>query len=319
MNTGAVRTFYVDERSSGMRLDTFLKEQLPHCSRREIAEWIRRGYVMSHSGGRVHKGMHLHQGACIHLCTPFRADAQEVLPDATVPLEILYEDHDLVAVYKPAGTPTHPLRLGQKGTIANALVHRYPEMRSVGISPKEAGLLHRLDTDTSGIVLAALNNRAFERLRYQQRVGGILKEYEALVYGVPDPYGEIRAPIVTRGRRSRQVRVAGRVSATYRYRRECLTRYRCIAYFKGCTLVQVSITTGARHQIRCHLASIGHPIVGDTLYGRLHAPGTQAIVCQRLMLHAVTVQLRHPTDGTTLTIRCPRPPEFQSLLLRLST
>jgi 23S rRNA pseudouridine1911/1915/1917 synthase len=313
------RVFSVDEHMHGVRLDRFLKGRLPGIPRRLLIDWIGRGLVTVREGP-ARKGMALQAGDRVEVVAPFSGDAMEVVtPDPDVPIEILFEDSDLVAVSKPAGIPTHPLRAGERGTVANALLCRYPEMHSIGFSWREPGILHRLDKDTSGVVLAARTQLSFENLRVQNREGTMLKKYVALVHGrLEQQGGEIDRPIVSRGRRSSRVRVAtGAGGGRVRGRRECRTHYRCIAHFEKYTLVRVSICRGARHQIRCHLAHIGHPIVGDPLYGGPFEPGLLRRASPRLMLHADSVHLRHPSTGTPLKIACPCPHDFDSTLAAL--
>lgn len=318
-NSPSKRVFSVDEHTHAMRLDRFLKERLPGIPRCQVIDWIGRGLVTVNEGP-ARKGRALEAGDRVEVFAPFLGDTMEVvIPDPDVPIEILYEDSELVAVSKPAGVPTHPLSAEERGTVANALVYRYPQMSSIGFSWREPGILHRLDTDTSGVLLAARTHLSFENLRVQNREGTMRKEYEALVHGrLERQEGEIDLPIVSRGRRSSRVRVAtGAEGGRVRSRRECRTHYRCIAYFEKHTLVRVSISRGARHQIRCHLAHIGHPIVGDVLYGGSFIPDLTSSAVPRLMLHAESVHLRHPSTGTPLRIVCPRPHEFDATIATL--
>jgi len=312
------KLFDIDEQSAGMRLDRFLHERIPGISRHELIEWIQAGKV-THNKKMARKGVIVKAGDRISLMLPCPVDTPFVVPDHDMPLEILFEDQHLVAVNKPPGIPTHPLRTGETGTVANALVHRYPEMQTVGFSTREPGLVHRLDRDTSGVLLAARQQSSFEALRLQFQQREIVKVYTALVHGHPDEEGEIDLPIGAGGRRNDKVVVVVEPRKRIRGLFQASTRYRCVRYFKGCSLIHVWISSATRHQIRAHMAFLGHPVLGDTLYGGADEIERKGMQVPRQMLHAAEIRFHHPVSGELMEIRCPLPQDFQSVLDRVSS
>jgi len=310
--------FYVDEEGAGMRLDRFVHERLSFVSRHEITDWIHQGRVILNSR-RAKKGILLKAGDQIAVDLQHPIDTPVVVPDPYVPLEILFEDHHLVTINKPPGVPTHPLRIGEKGTIANGLAYRYPEMQSVGFSAREPGLVHRLDRDTTGVLLAARSRSSFDTLRLQFQQHEVMKIYTALVHGHPGQEGGIGLPIGTEGRRSDKVKVVATPGKGIRGLCQAYTRYRSIQHLDTCSLVRVWISTGARHQIRAHMAFLGHPVLGDELYGSVAVCGGKGIRVPRQMLHAASLQFSHPGSGQPHEIHCPLPQDFQMVLEGLSS
>jgi 23S rRNA pseudouridine1911/1915/1917 synthase len=231
------------------------------------------------------------------------ARAAGIAPDATVAVGWLYVDDDLVAVDKPAGVPSHPLRAGERGTAANALVARFPECVAASPDAREGGLGHRLDNDTSGVLLAARSRAAWEALRAALRGPTCEKTYLAEVVGAPPDAGAETAPIGRAGRRGARVRVgAGRQPLAAR------TDWQVVERRGATTLVRARLHAGRAHQVRAHLAAAGFPIVGDAVYGAgadASRPGAGGVT---LRLHAHTLALRHPTTGAPLLIEAPPPP-----------
>ena len=218
---------------------------------------------------------------------PARDEDKRPLPDPDTPLVELYADDALVAVDKPAGLATHPLRAGERGTLANALVARHPECALVADDPREGGFAHRLDTETSGVLLAARTRAAWQSLRRAFGDGAVAKEYLALVAGDPPPSGTIEVPLVHAGRR---VRVAGDRDLD---RLAARTDFETLARGDGVALVRARSSSGRMHQIRVHLAHRGHPLVGDALYGGPPpAAGTRGH-----FLHAAAIDLPASVDG----------------------
>jgi 23S rRNA pseudouridine1911/1915/1917 synthase len=203
--------------------------------------------------------------------------------------------------------PTHPLRPGERGTLANALVARFPECARVSDDPREGGVTHRLDRDTSGLVLAARTRAAWLALRHAFAGGAVVKEYLALVAGDPRERGVVDAPLIHVGKRVRVAR--GRDLDAQR----ASTAYEVLARGPGVALVRATSSSGRMHQVRVHLLHAGHPIVGDALYdGPPAATGTHGH-----FLHASAVTFPHPLDGAPTTLRAPLPPDRAAALRTL--
>jgi 23S rRNA pseudouridine1911/1915/1917 synthase len=240
-------------------------------------------------------------------------------PEA-IPLDILYEDEDVVAINKPSGMVVHLGAGIRSGTLVNALLHHLQSLSQVG-GELRPGIVHRLDRNTSGVLLVAKNDVAHQALAAQFAGRTVEKQYLALVHGtVKAERGEIAAPIsrdrLRRARMTTRRRPGPGVRAA-------LSRYRVLRRFRGFTLLEVQILTGRTHQVRVHLASLGHPVVGDTLYG---APGnlptgpsaTQQPTLPRNFLHAARIGFRHPRTGSPVEVRAPAPQELDDFLSRLA-
>jgi 23S rRNA pseudouridine1911/1915/1917 synthase len=239
--------------------------------------------------------------------------AEALAPQADLPVRVLFEDAGVVVVDKPPGLPSVALRAASRDTVANFLAARYGAGRDPG--DLECGLVQRLDTETSGAMIAALNEAARLDLRRQLRDRSVEKVYLAVVRGDCAAPGSLAEPIGQPPRRKRRVAVRRQLPSAARSRaRPAETHYRPLERFGTATLLEVRIATGVRHQIRVHLASIGHPLLGDHLYGR---GGTNAIAVPRLLLHAWRVRFRHPTTRRWITVRAPLPPDFRLVASRL--
>lgn len=261
------RVIDATESASGERLDVFLARQVPELSRARAKAMIEQGAV-SVGGRRMTKSYRLRAGDRIELAElPDPVDFH-CAPDPALDLVVLVETDDFVIVDKPAGIPSHPLAAEERGTLTGALVARYPEMREVGYRKREPGILHRLDTGTSGVMLAARHQRAFGELRDELRAGRIEKRYLARCVGEVEAPRIVDAPIANDPRDRRRVRACSDPREIQRLgaqpaRTEILASTRS----PGGTLVEVRANHARRHQIRVHLAWIGHPLLGDILYG----------------------------------------------------
>ena len=269
----------VSKAETGIRLDHFLTARLPTLSRRELSELIALKTVFV-NGEPARKGRHLTQGDIVraHLHT-------RLSPNPKLDLAVLFTDETLVAIDKPAGMPSLVLRHSETMTVANFLAARFPETLSVGSAQREAGLVHRLDTDTSGVLLAARTSAAYTHLRTQFYQRRVYKEYRAVVEGHFQPTGACRFFLAPRGPRGRRMQVVQDSSA-----QEALATYVPLQSGADWTLVQIVIKTGVRHQIRAHLSALGHPIWGDRGYGSRVQKDT-------LHLHAHIIACGHP-DST---------------------
>ncbi|MGD8316262.1 MAG: RluA family pseudouridine synthase [Myxococcales bacterium] len=284
----------VEQADAGQRLDTTLARRVPGLSRGRARTLIESGAVRV-DGRLVPKACVLKEGQRVSVDELPPPRDFHACPDPDLPLEVLLETEDFVVVDKPAGVPSHPLREGERGTVAGALVARYPEMRDVGYRRREPGIVHRLDTHTSGVMLAARNADAFRSLEGDLRAGRIEKRYLARCVGAVLAPRIIDTPIAGDPRDRRKVRAcvdpreAKRLGAQ-RAQTEVLSS-RSAAHG---SLVEVRANRARRHQVRVHLASIGHPLLGDTLYGgpRLRSP-------DRHLLHAIALRIGNLTITTS--------------------
>ena len=286
------------------RLDRALA-RLFGVSRGRAMEWIAEDRVRV-DGRRAAKGAQVGPGARVSVRRP-PLDAPAPQPE--LPVRIVHADGQVVVADKPAGMPSHPLKPGETGTAANALVGRFPELASVGPAPREGGLVHRLDTDTSGLLLAARTDAAHALLRAQFAARTVEKGYLALVAGELHAGGEIDVPLAHDPHDARKVRAASDPEwAEAHEARPASTRFTPALRRAGFTLVDVEIATGVLHQIRAHLAFIGHPLAGDALYGGPELPGLS-----RHFLHAARLAFAHP-DGSRPRFDSPLPEDLASVL-----
>jgi 23S rRNA pseudouridine1911/1915/1917 synthase len=290
---------------SGERLDDFLRRVLVGYSRAQVRVLLAAGKVRV-DGQVMRTGRRLEVGA--RVTVDIEAASTPLLASPDLPLTVLFENSAVVVVDKPAGMPTLPLAPHERHTLANALVARYPELRDVGGSPLEAGLLHRLDNDTSGLLVAARTPEAYRAFAAQFKNGEVAKGYLALVHGAPPDAQVIDWPVGHDPRRPEAMRVVR--PGDPGDGRDARTEVRVLERVSGGALVQAVIRRGARHQIRVHLAASGCPIAGDRLYG---PPGVPRPV-ERHFLHAATVRLAHPVSGEPIELEAPLPEELQRWL-----
>jgi 23S rRNA pseudouridine1911/1915/1917 synthase len=294
-----VSEIIVEPASAGERLDRFLRRRFPELSRAALAELVLRQAVRV-NGRKASKGQLLRAGDRIEAKALDRSLRPGI--DPTLPLRVLHEDRWLVCVDKPAGVPSHALRSGERGSVVSALLVRYPEMADVGHRSLEPGLLHRLDTDTSGILLAARDADTFQRLRGAHVRGEIDKRYLALCAGQLEPQ-VARAHLLADRRRVRVEQVgSGRA-------RPIETEIVSVEPHGAFSLVSVRVAFAARHQVRAHLAALGHAIAGDALYGGVALAGLS-----RHFLHASDISLEHPATHQTLSVHSDLPPDLVQAL-----
>jgi 23S rRNA pseudouridine1911/1915/1917 synthase len=312
------RAFTVPDDSEGVRLDRFLVSVLGDQSRSQIQRLIKAGRVRV--GGREAKANQpVKTGQPIAVDIPEPAEPRP-RPEA-LPLRILYQDRDLAVVDKPAGMVVHPAAGHATGTLVNALLHHVDDLSGIG-GEKRPGIVHRLDRGTSGLLVVAKNDAAHEELSRQFRDREIEKEYVALVWGEVMAGRRIDAPI---GRdpvnRKKMAAAGGGASERKKVRRsrQAVTRIVSAEHFgRTLTLAHVAIQTGRTHQIRVHLSAIGHPIVGDPLYGGVHrrVPGDLRAVAhlERPFLHAARLAFTHPADRRRMEFESPLPDDLQRVL-----
>ena len=297
---------------AGMRLDQALAELLPHYSRSRLQQWIKAGQLRVDGTTRRPRdpvaGGEMVSGELM-LTAETTAAAQNI------PLTVLYEDAELLVINKPAGLVAHPAAGNRDGTLVNALLHHAPELAAL----PRAGLVHRLDKDTTGLLVVARSLRAHTALVEQLQARAIEREYLAVVTGVPVAGGTVNAPM---GRhpvdRQRMAVTAGGKPA--------VTHYRVLRRFRAHTLLQVKLETGRTHQIRVHMAHIRIPLLGDPVYGgRLRVPPGASAQCleilqqfRRQALHAGRLALTHPLTGERREWRAEPPADLAELIAALT-
>jgi len=301
-------TFTIEEAEAGQRMDRVLVRRFPTSIRAFCREAIAAGDVCLNHAPCL-KSAKVRTGDTVTVRQLAEACDNRVQPDTSVAVDVVFEDAEFVAVNKPARQPVHPLSWQERGTLMNGLVARYPEMAEVGDQPLMAGALHRIDTGTSGLVLAARTNAMFEFLRAQFTAQTIDKVYLALVEGyVTGPRTLTHKLAHHPSSRGKMMRACNRV--TPERRMLAVTDYRPLQRLGSYTLLEVTIRTGVTHQIRCQLALNKHPIVNDTLYGADVVRG-----CPRHFLHAHQAKILLP-DNTPLTLTAPPTPDFTEFLAR---
>lgn len=291
-----VRVFVCE--TQGERLDRFLADRCADLSRSRIKRLIADGEV-SVDGRERNAGFRLRPGQSVAISVPEPAPTS-MLPQR-IPLDVVHEDADLLVVDKPAGMPVHPGVGHPDSTLVNAVLGLNPDIGEVG-GVTRPGLVHRLDKDTSGLIIIAKTDRAHASLTGQLRDRTVNKGYLALVVGALSPVeAVIDAPIGRHPHDRKKMAIVedGRPSST---------RYKTISNYRGCTYADIRPKTGRTHQIRVHLASIGHPVVGDALYGR------EDPRVRRHFLHAAHLEFDHPATGERVSFRSPLPPELQALI-----
>ena len=291
---------------TGERLDRQLLRLFPWLDRTTVQELIANGHVVLNQRP-VKKGARLSSGDVLECRdVPEPADLR-LQPNPDLPLSVLYEDDSVLALDKPAGQPTHPLRFAETDTLANALVARYPALAGIGDDRLFPALLHRLDTQTSGLVLAAKTAAAYAHLRAQFRRFTVQKHYAALVHGCVDQPGALAAPLTHQTRspcKMAVVRNPDKLPPGDQF--AAATAWVPLQTGKEFSLLDVTIYTGVTHQIRCHLAAAGFPIAGDALYG-------STLAAPRHWLHASRLIATHPATGKSLDLACPLPPDWPSI------
>jgi 23S rRNA pseudouridine1911/1915/1917 synthase len=309
------RKIPVSPEHAGERLDRFLVAQMPEVSRARIQQLIAGGKVRV-NGQEAKPSLRLREQDQVELLgapapLPLKAFAEDI------PLDVVYEDGELAVINKPAGMVVHAGAgaRSQSGTLVNALLHRFGSLSGVG-GELRPGIVHRLDKDTSGLIVVAKNDLAHRRLAEQFSRRQVKKTYLALVHGWMKPDRGTITSAIARDRIRRT-----RMTTRARGGREAISHWRVLrriqSRFGKFSLLELEIDTGRTHQIRVHLASLGHPVVGDALYGaprELKDTGGSKLALARNFLHAAAIQFVHPGSGAPLRFSRPLPPELEDFL-----
>lgn len=294
----------VEEDLEGERLDAFLAETVADLSRTAVKELITNGQVLVDGKSRK-PSYRIKEGEEILITLPEARQVAIVPQD--LPLEIIYQDQDIAVVNKPKGMVVHPAHGNWDGTMVNALLYHIKDLSGINgeIRP---GIVHRLDKDTSGVMVVAKNDQAHRNLAEQIKEHTIKREYQALVHGmIKENLGSIEAPIG----RSRTDRKKMAVIADGKL---ALSRYRVLERFQNYTLVQVTLLTGRTHQIRVHFSYIKHPVVGDPVYG----PAKHHLGMESQALHACRLGFNHPRTGEYMEFTSELPEVFKQALQKLT-
>ena len=290
---------------AGVRLDAFLSAD-GALTRSQAARLIAEGRVRV-NGKPAAKSARLSGGETVTVDVPQLRET--ALPPQDIPLDVVYEDDDVIVVNKPTGLVVHPAPGHPDGTLVNALLHHCGDSLSGIGGEKRPGIVHRIDRDTSGLIIAAKNDAAHLALSAQLKDHSLSRTYECLVTGnMKQDSGTVDAPI---GRSSADRKKMAVVPTG----RRAVTHWEVVARYPGVTHLRCRLETGRTHQIRVHMAYIGHPILGDTVYGaKKPVPGLTG-----QCLHATGLRFVHPRTGEPVELRCPLPPEFTAMLQKLQS
>ena len=297
---GDIRKLVIPDEQGGLRLDQALSAMLPEFSRNRIQNWIRaRKIAVDDAWGTTR--MKVCGGESVRVEIEPDPNATPDAPEA-IPLDVVFEDPVLLVINKPAGLVVHPGSGNRHGTLLNALLHWVPQVAEL----PRAGIVHRLDKDTSGLLVVAKTLMSHTDLVRQLQARTVKREYLALVYGEVDHGGTVNAPLARdpHNRIKRTVHSMGK---------EAVTHYEVVERFPGVTLLRCKLETGRTHQIRVHMQHIGHPLVGESVYGASRR-NHHKIPFPRQALHAERLGLIHPVTQEFMQWECPLPPDFASLL-----
>lgn len=296
------KELFVTEDISGDRIDKFLSEQCEELSRSFLQKLLKAGEIFV-NGKPVKASYRVLDGDSILFEVPEATDP-EILPE-DIPLDIVYEDHDVILVNKPKGMVVHPAAGHYTHTLVNALMYHCREDLSGINGVLRPGIVHRIDMDTTGILIACKNDLAHNSIAAQLKEHSITRRYEAIVHGVlKDEEGTVDAPI------GRNPQDRKKMCINHQNGKQAVTHYRVLKRFHDFTHIECRLETGRTHQIRVHMASIGHPLLGDAVYGPSKCP----YKLQGQTLHAGVLGFVHPRSGEYMEFRAPRPEYFERLL-----
>ncbi|MCH8815391.1 MAG: RluA family pseudouridine synthase [Chloroflexi bacterium] len=300
-----MRTLELVADRSGERVDTFIARRQPELSRSRIRHLVNEGLVTI-DGKQVKPSVKVNNGALVTVNVPPPVEIE--LEPEEIPLNIIYQDENVIVVDKPAGLTVHPAPGHPRGTLVNALLAICPDLRGIG-GTLRPGIVHRLDKDTSGLIVVAKNDRASRALQTQLKEREVKKTYVALVRGVPEPAeGMIDAPIGRNPRNRKKMAVVANG-------RDSQTKYRVVEVLAEgeYALIEAQPITGRTHQIRVHMAAIKHPIVGDSTYGK------RSDLVDRQFLHASKLDFAMPVSQRRIEFESPLPIDLRQALLRLGS
>lgn len=302
-----MKKIIIKENDSGQRIDKFLAKEFFSYSRGEIIRQIKSGNVLVNK--KIVKPSYvLKEKDIIETVISEQGSENGIVANSYIKLNIIFQDKNIIVVDKPAGLQVHPDHNKKDNTLVNVLIAKFPEIKEVGDDPIRPGIVHRLDKDTSGIMIVARNQNTFEELKKKFKNREVEKQYRAIVYGKPEKEGVIDKPLARASNYKKQV-VAGRKTKTKI--RAAVTKYKALKSWGGYSFLEVMPKTGRMHQIRVHMASIGHPIVGDNIYKSKRIKKVAAV---RQMLHARSIKFE--LFGKNYRFSAGEPEDFRRFLTK---
>lgn len=305
MNENGLQRLTVSPEDAGVRIDKYLAEQLPDITRSYLQKLLKDGSVQM-NGKPVKASTKTAAGALIALTIP-EPEEPEILPE-DIPLDILYEDSDVILINKPKNMVVHPAAGHYTGTLVNALMYHCRSDLSGINGVLRPGIVHRIDKDTTGVLIVCKNDRAHNALAEQLKEHSITRKYRAIVCGnLKEDEGTVDAPL------GRHPQDRKRMAIVRSGGKRAVTHYRVLERFGNNTYIECQLETGRTHQIRVHMASLGHPLLGDEIYGRAKSP----FKLEGQTLHAMVLGFIHPTTGEYMEFEAPLPEYFEKLLEKL--
>ena len=305
MSENGLQRLTVSPEEAGVRIDKYLAEQLPDITRSYLQKLLKDGSVQM-NGKPVKASTKTAAGAVIELTIP-EPEEPEILPE-DIPLDILYEDSDVILINKPKDMVVHPAAGHYTGTLVNALMYHCKGDLSGINGVLRPGIVHRIDKDTTGVLIVCKNDKAHNALAEQLKEHSITRKYRAIVCGnLKEDEGTVDAPLGRHPQDRKKmaiVRTGGK---------RAVTHYRVLERFGNYTYIECQLETGRTHQIRVHMASLGHPLLGDEVYGRVKSP----FKLEGQTLHAMVLGFIHPTTGEYMEFEAPLPEYFEKLLGKL--
>lgn len=302
LKNGGIRMLSCQEE--GMRLDRYLAEQIPDLTRSYLQKLLKEN--LAEVNGKIVKANYkVKKGDQISLELP-EVQEPEAFPE-NIPLDILYEDEDVLLVNKPKGMVVHPAAGHLSGTLVNGVLYHCRGQLSGINGVLRPGIVHRIDRDTTGVLVVCKNDRAHQSLAAQLKEHSITRKYRAIVLGSLKEDGTVNAPI------GRHPVDRKKMAVNWKNGKEAVTHYHVLEELKGYTYIECQLETGRTHQIRVHMASIGHPLLGDSVYGPSRCPFSLEGQC----LHAMVLGFLHPSTGVYMEFESPLPEYFEKLLQKL--
>lgn len=302
LKNGGIRMLSCQEE--GMRLDRYLAEQIPDLTRSYLQKLLKEN--LAEVNGKIVKANYkVKKGDQISLELP-EVQKPEAFPE-NIPLDILYEDEDVLLVNKPKGMVVHPAAGHLSGTLVNGVLYHCRGQLSGINGVLRPGIVHRIDRDTTGVLVVCKNDRAHQSLAAQLKEHSITRKYRAIVLGSLKEDGTVNAPI------GRHPVDRKKMAVNRKNGKEAVTHYHVLEELKGYTYIECQLETGRTHQIRVHMASIGHPLLGDSVYGPSQCPFSLEGQC----LHAMVLGFLHPSTGVYMEFESPLPEYFEKLLQKL--